>query len=232
MSKLLKLCVAIATISLVQVHAGPGGAGGGSTATDTEAGTYLWDLNVDPTESNNVYDSSDYTDKQAELFSLITKWQGLAGDCDNAATQVSAEEAAYDVCGGVCPTIVDNSYQMDITQKYNTDTSSSTSQTPNIVFILADDWGYNDVGFRSTYLSWTTPTIDSYVKEGITLENYFSHYYCAPSRAALMTGRQAVRLGMIDESEGCELSLSEVTMAQEMQSAGYKTYMVGKWHLG
>jgi hypothetical protein len=114
MSKLLKLCVAIATISLVQVHAGPGGAGGGSTATDTEAGTYLWDLNVDPTESNNVYDSSDYTDKQAELFSLITKWQGLAGDCDNAATQVSAEEAAYDVCGGVCPTIVDNSYQMDL----------------------------------------------------------------------------------------------------------------------
>ena len=46
---------------------------------------------------------------------------------------------------------------------------------PHIIFVLVDDWGYNDIGLRSTYMNWTTPTIDKLAKEGIFLENYFTH---------------------------------------------------------
>jgi hypothetical protein len=193
---------------------------------DDSMGTFMWDLNVDPIEANSVYGEAAYGTQQAALYDLIGEYQKLAGTCDNTYTNLANEEAAYDVCGGVCANVTENFYSLEVEQVYN------AASPPHIVFVLADDWGYNDVGFRSTYMDWTTPTIDSYVSEGITIENYFTHYYCAPSRAALMTGRYAARLGMIDENEGCELPLSETTMAQEMKSAGYRTYMVGKWHLG
>jgi arylsulfatase A-like enzyme len=86
---------------------------------------------------------------------------------------------------------VDSSFEpTTITQKYD------YSDAPNIVFVLIDDWGYNDPGYQSTYLSWTTPNIDSLASEGIILKNYFSNQICIPSRGALMTGRYPLRLGL------------------------------------
>jgi hypothetical protein len=189
--------------------------------------TYLWDLNTDPYEANNVYGTSTYSAKQAELLSMITQWKGLAGTCSDVKTSLgSGLYNIYNSCGGVCPNVTKNFYKRTVTQKY------FPAKPPNIVFVLVDDWGYNDVGVRSTYMSWTTPTIDAYINQGITLTNYFTHYYCTPSRGALMTGRYATRLGLMDVAKNCELPVSENTMAQELQSAGYKTYMVGKWNLG
>eukprot|EP01034_Spumella_vulgaris_P035511 gene35511-43782_t len=98
---------------------------------------------------------------------------------------------------------------------------------------VVDDWGFNDAGYQSTYMNWTTPNIDKLANGGIKLSNYYTHESCVPSRAALLTGRYALRFGMHGESnERIELPLTEVTLADELKSAGYRTNHVGKWHMG
>ncbi len=106
---------------------------------------------------------------------------------------------------------------------------------PNIIFILADDMGYGDFSFINNGLS-ETPALDSLMSESTC----FTHQYtasavCNPSRACLMTGRYPHRTGSIDTLEwrGLErLALREVTLADVLGSAGYRTGLVGKWHLG
>ncbi len=96
-----------------------------------------------------------------------------------------------------------------------------------------DDWGFNDAGYQSTYLNWTTPNIDKFMLSGIRLGNYFTHELCGPSRAALLTGRYATRFGMHGNTvDTIELPLAEVTISEELKSAGYRTNLVGKWHMG
>lgn len=112
----------------------------------------------------------------------------------------------------------------EVEQKY------SPSNAPNIIFVLADDWGYNDFGLRSTYLGWTTPNVDKLAQEGVLFENYYTNELCAPSRSSFVTGRFNSRLGVYTNE--AELPLNETTIAQELQTAGYRTYAIGKWHLG
>eukprot|EP01034_Spumella_vulgaris_P032948 gene32948-40670_t len=91
----------------------------------------------------------------------------------------------------------------------------SAASAPHIVMFVVDDWGYNDIGYQSTYLGWTTPNIDKLAKNGIKLSNYFTHEYCVPSRAALMTGRYPLRFGMHEETMFCvDLPSTESTMAE------------------
>ena len=102
---------------------------------------------------------------------------------------------------------------------------------PNIVFILADDMGYGDLGsFGGTKIR--TPNIDRHAAEGVRFTNFYvAAPVCAPSRAAIMTGRWPPRTGITwNPPEG--LHPDEVTIAEALHPAGYANALVGKWHLG
>ncbi len=117
-------------------------------------------------------------------------------------------------------------------QKKNTQTS------PNIIIVLADDLGYNDVSFNGS-TEIPTPNIDRIANNGVKFTNgYVSYAVCGPSRAGLITGRYQGRFGFSrnplfapnDPSQG--LPLSEETMAKTLSRGGYKSLALGKWHLG
>ncbi|MCK5565658.1 MAG: sulfatase-like hydrolase/transferase [Planctomycetes bacterium] len=109
---------------------------------------------------------------------------------------------------------------------------------PNIVVILADDLGYQDVGFNGC-TDFSTPNIDSLAKQGVKFTHgYVTHAFCAPTRAGLMTGRYQQRFGFETNpvydvyNTHIGLPASEVIITERLKKVGYRTGMVGKWHLG
>jgi arylsulfatase A-like enzyme len=121
------------------------------------------------------------------------------------------------------------------------DTSNIEHRNPNIIFILADNMGYGDIGCFGSKLH-RTPNIDNLANEGIRLTSlYSSSGVCTPSRASLMTGCYAQRVDMhMDENESWVLypvsakglNPQETTIAEMLKDAGYATACIGKWHLG
>ena len=135
---------------------------------------------------------------------------------------------------------------------------TATPPKPNIVFILADDLGYRDLGcFGSTY--YKTPNIDALSKRGmIFTQAYAANPLCSPSRASILTGQYPARIGMTqasghlpevklqetvqarahaDEKSLADISATRldtnyVTLAETLKAAGYVTGHYGKWHLG
>jgi arylsulfatase A-like enzyme len=105
---------------------------------------------------------------------------------------------------------------------------------PNIIFIMADDLGNADLGYRGGEIQ--TPNLDQLAREGVRLEQFYGQQVCSPSRAALMTGRYPMRYGLqtlvIFPSHTYGLPTDERTLPQALKDAGYRTMMVGKWHLG
>lgn len=106
---------------------------------------------------------------------------------------------------------------------------------PNIVFIIADDMGYGDLGAINFGVS-ETPNLDALMREGTFLSQcYAGSAVCAPSRASVMTGRYPTRSGVCETRPTTGLvnmALRERTVAEMLANAGYATGMFGKWHLG
>lgn len=111
----------------------------------------------------------------------------------------------------------------------------ASANKPNVILIVADDLGYGDIGcFNEGRVN--TPNLDRLVREGVTCrQHYAASPICAPSRAALLTGRYNHRTGAITQHEihGLDrIALREVTLADRFKHAGYATGLVGKWHNG
>ena len=114
----------------------------------------------------------------------------------------------------------------------------SAVERPNILIILTDDQGTIDANcYGSTDLR--TPNIDRLAATGVRFTQAYAHTVCCPARAALMTGRHPQRGGVhhwtqgdLNGPDGINMALGEVTLAEALKSAGYRTALYGKWHLG
>ncbi len=111
-----------------------------------------------------------------------------------------------------------------------TNITQAADKSPNIVFILADDLGWGDVGFNGR-TEWKTPNLDKLASQGTDFKRWYAAgVVCAPSRAAIMTGKYGIHNGVSDNSS--DLPPDQVTIAEVLKKNGYKTGIFGKWHHG
>ena len=105
-------------------------------------------------------------------------------------------------------------------------------ERPNIVLILTDDQGWGDIGAHGNDRI-RTPALDRFAAESVELTRFYVEPVCAPTRAALLTGRYHYRSGVIHTSRGgAKMHDDETTLAEILRAAGYRTGLFGKWHLG
>lgn len=121
----------------------------------------------------------------------------------------------------------------------------SAETKPNIIFILADDLGYMDVGMNNPKTFYETPNIDVLAAKGMRFkQGYAACPVCSPTRGSIMTGKYPPRTGVTDYIPGMRsakllsapnalhLRLEETTIAEALRDAGYTNFFAGKWHLG
>ncbi|MCA9141107.1 MAG: sulfatase-like hydrolase/transferase [Planctomycetales bacterium] len=113
---------------------------------------------------------------------------------------------------------------------------AGTADRPNIVFILADDLGYGDLGcYGATDLK--TPNLDRLADDGVTFTDFYANApVCSPTRAAFLSGRYQQRIGLDNalyyQEMGRGLPSDAMTVADDLRASGCTTGLSGKWHLG
>jgi arylsulfatase A-like enzyme len=106
------------------------------------------------------------------------------------------------------------------------------ARRPNVVVIITDDQGYGDLGFHGNP-KIRTPNLDRLARQSVRLDDFHVMPVCAPTRACLMTGRYNYRTRVVDTFLGrAMMDPQEVTLAEMLADAGYRTAIFGKWHLG
>jgi arylsulfatase A-like enzyme len=117
-----------------------------------------------------------------------------------------------------------------------TSTIANTATKPNVIVILSDDMGYSDIGCYGSEIK--TPNLDKMASNGLRFSQFYNTGRCCPTRGALLTGvyQHQAGIGHMMNNQGLrgyegELSKKAVTMAEVMKTAGYNTYMSGKWHV-
>lgn len=108
------------------------------------------------------------------------------------------------------------------------------SSKPNIIFILADDMGYSDMSWQGSAIQ--TPNLDKLKTEGMSLERNYVQPQCSPSRVSFLTGNYPYRYGLHEHivlpQSYTGIPKEEKTIAEKMKEGGYKTSIIGKWHVG
>ncbi|BES93627.1 Arylsulfatase [Nesidiocoris tenuis] len=111
---------------------------------------------------------------------------------------------------------------------------SANSKPPNIVILLADDMGWNDIGVHGSDIS--TPNLDALAYNGVVFKRHYAQPSCTPSRAALLTGQYPIRYGLhgypIQSQYKDGLPIGITIMPEILKGLGYRTHLVGKWHQG
>jgi arylsulfatase A-like enzyme len=101
---------------------------------------------------------------------------------------------------------------------------------PNIVFITADDLGWNDIGYNGSEIR--TPNLDRLAKEGRIFDQHYVMPTCTPTRVGLMSGRYPSRFGVLSPAYGKIFDDDTITLPEALKRSGYTTHISGKWHMG
>lgn len=113
-----------------------------------------------------------------------------------------------------------------------TSATGSPADPPNVVIFICDDLEYGSLGCHGNTIV-DTPNVDAFYEESVRLDRYYAGPMCSPARASLQTGRWHYRTGVLHPSIGQSLMHpDEVTIAELVDAAGYRTFHGGKWHLG
>ena len=103
---------------------------------------------------------------------------------------------------------------------------------PNVLIVITDDQGFGELGAHGNPVL-KTPQMDAFAKESVWLKNFYVSPVCSPTRSSLLTGLYHYRTGIVDTYIGRSMMRPGVkTLAEYLASAGYRTGLFGKWHLG
>ncbi len=108
--------------------------------------------------------------------------------------------------------------------------SFSAAKKPNIVFIMADDLGWSDIGYNNPEIK--TPNLDRLASEGVKFTHHYAMPTCTPTRVGILTGQFPSRFGVYGPDYGKIFRDDTITLAHALHHSGYKTHISGKWHIG